>query len=265
MILKTVRMGQGSPVVLLHGLFGAASNWGRIQRRLAETHTVLALDARNHGASPHDPVFTYPAMAQDVLDTLDAQGIAATALLGHSMGGKTAMHLALVAPERITRLLVADIAPVTYPPHFQDLAAAMLALPLRPGLTRAEASAALQPAAPDPGVRSFVLQNLRFGATPTSLPTWRNGLPEIAAGLPDIALWTGQGTYPGPVLVLRGERSDYILPEHRPLFRAHFPNARFATLRNAGHWLHADAPEAFLQTVTEFLSPSPSPPGRGPG
>ncbi len=102
-------------------------------------------------------------------------------------------------------------------------------------------------------MRSFVLQNLRFGATPDKPPAWRNGLAEIAAGLPDIALWTGQGVYPGPVLVLRGERSDYILPEHRPLFRAHFPQARFATLRNAGHWLHADAPEAFLQTVGAFL------------
>jgi pimeloyl-ACP methyl ester carboxylesterase len=253
MILRTVRMGEGSPVVLLHGLFGAASNWGRVQRRLSESHLVLALDARNHGASPHDPAFTYPVMAQDVLDTLDAQGIGAFALLGHSMGGKIAMHLALMAPMRVTRLLVADIAPVTYPPHFQDLAAAMLALELRPGLTRAEASAALAQAAPDPGVRSFVLQNLRFGATPDKPPAWRNGLAEIAAGLPDIALWTGQGVYPGPVLVLRGERSDYILPEHRPLFRAHFPQARFATLRNAGHWLHADAPEAFLQTVGAFL------------
>jgi pimeloyl-ACP methyl ester carboxylesterase len=266
MILRTVRMGEGSPIVLLHGLFGAASNWGRVQRRLAANHLVLALDARNHGASPHDRVFTYPAMAQDVLDTLDAEGITDTALLGHSMGGKIAMHLALKAPERVTRLVVADIAPVAYPPHFQDLAAAMIALPLRPGLTRAEASAALEPAAPDPGVRSFVLQNLRFGATPTSLPKWRNGLGEIAAGLPDIALWTGQGIYSGPVLVLRGERSDYIQPEHRPLFRAHFPQARFATLRGAGHWLHADAPEAFLQTVDAFLTPSPSPAnGRGPG
>jgi pimeloyl-ACP methyl ester carboxylesterase len=255
MILKTVRMGEGSPVVLLHGLFGAASNWGRVQRRLAETHLVLAFDARNHGASPHDPVSTYPAMAQDVLDTLDAEGIPAAALLGHSMGGKIAMHLALMAPKRVTRLLVADIAPVTYPPHFQDLAAAMLALPLRPGLTRVEASAALEAVAADPGVRSFVLQNLRFGATPASLPSWRNGLAEIAAGLADIALWTGKGVYEGPVLVLRGERSDYILPEHRPLFRAHFPQARFATLRDAGHWLHADAPEAFLQTVSAFLDP----------
>ena len=253
MILRTLRMGQGSPVILLHGLFGAATNWGRVQRRLAADHLVLAMDARNHGASAHDPAFTYPAMAQDVLDTLDAEGIGPAAVLGHSMGGKIAMQLALIAPARVTRLVVADIAPVTYPVHFAAMTAAMLALPLRPGLTRVQADAALAPDAPDPSVRGFVLQNLRFGATPDQPPRWRNGLAEIAAGLADIALWTGQGVYPGPVLVLRGENSDYILPEHRPLFRAHFPQARFATLRGAGHWLHADAPEAFIATVQAFL------------
>ena len=253
MILHTVRMGAGSPVVLLHGLFGAASNWGRVQRRLAADHTVLSIDARNHGASGHDPAFDYPTMAQDVLDTLDAEGVGAAAVLGHSMGGKTAMTLALGAPGRVSRLIVADIAPVAYEPHFRVLADAMLALPLRPGLTRAEASAALEPAAADASVRSFVLQNLRFGATPDRAPGWRIGLKEIAAGLPAIEGWSAAGHYPGEVLVLRGERSDYVQPEHRPLFRALFPAAHFATLRNAGHWLHADAPEAFVETVQAFL------------
>ena len=141
MILRTVRMGEGSPIILLHGLFGAASNWGRIQRRLAEDHLVLAMDARNHGASAHDPAVDYPTMAEDVLQTMDAEGLPAAAVLGHSMGGKIAMQLALAAPERVSRLVVADIAPVPYPPHFRDLTAAMLALPLRPGLSRAEAEA----------------------------------------------------------------------------------------------------------------------------
>ena len=251
MILHTVRMGEGAPVVLLHGLFGAASNWGQVQRRLAAAgHLVLAMDARNHGGSGHSPVMDYPAMAADVLDTLDAAGVGTAAVLGHSMGGKTAMQVALLAPERVARLVVADIAPVPYPPHFQALAAAMLAVELRPGLTRAEASAALAAAEPDPVVRGFVLQNLRFG---TATPAWRIGLGEIAAGLPAIEGWAAAGAYPGPVLVLRGERSDYVQPEHRALFRALFPAARFATLREAGHWLHADAPEAFVATVGSFL------------
>ena len=266
MILKTIRMGEDTPgeprsgripLLLLHGLFGAASNWGRVQRRLAEDRLVLAMDARNHGSSPHDPAFDYPAMARDVLETLDAERIGPVAVVGHSMGGKTAMTLALHAPARVARLVVADIAPVTYPPHYRDLAAAMLALPLRPGLTRLEANAALETAAPDPAIRGFVLQNLRFGATPDAAPAWRIGLAEIAAGLPAIQSWDGVAEagarYDGPVLVLRGKTSDYVQPEHRPLFRALFPAARFATLRDAGHWLHADAPDAFIETVRAFL------------
>lgn len=239
----------GAPVILLHGLFGAASNWGRIQRRLAETRPVLAMDLRNHGSSPHGAAVDYATMAADVVETLDDAGIAAAAVIGHSMGGKTAMQMALSWPGRVSRLVVADIAPVAYPPHFQAIAERMLALPLTPGLTRAEAGAALENVAPDPAVRGFLMQNLRFGDP----PSWRIGLAEIAAGLPDIQAWTGTGAYPGPVLVLRGERSDYVLPEYRPLFRALFPAARFATLRGAGHWLHADAPDAFLETVQAFL------------
>jgi len=250
MILKSIRMGEGSPVVLLHGLFGAASNWGRIQRRLAGQHDVLALDMRNHGSSPHGAPMDYATMAGDVVETLAAAGVPKFSLLGHSMGGKIAMRLALAHPDRVSRLLLADIAPVSYPPHFRDIAAAMQALPLTPGLTRAEANAALEAAAPDPAIRGFLLQNLRF-ADP---PAWRIGLDEIAAGLPAIESWTAAGTYEGPTLVLRGERSDYVMPEHRPLFRALFPQARFATLRDAGHWLHADNPEGFLATVQAFFA-----------
>ena len=250
MILNTVRAGEGPPIVLLHGLFGAASNWGRIQRRLAGNHTVLALDLRNHGASPHGLPTDYATMAADVAETLDANGLAHTALLGHSMGGKVAMRLAASEPERIDRLVIADIAPVAYPPHFRTMTAALRALPLTPGLTRAEANAALVEAAPDPAIRAFLLQNLRFGPT----PTWRIGLDEIANGLPMIETWDATGAYPGPTLVLRGETSDYVRPEHRPLIRALFPAARFATLRGAGHWLHADQPDAFLATVQSFLA-----------
>jgi esterase len=252
MMLRTVRMGEAAgapPVVLLHGLFGAASNWGRIQRRLAETGPALAIDLRNHGASPHGAAMDYATMAADVIETLDHEGIAAAAVIGHSMGGKVAMQLALGWPGRVARMVVADIAPVTYPPHFRDIAQRMLALPLAPGLMRAEANAWLEEVAPDPAVRGFLLQNLRFGDP----PAWRIGLAEIAAALPEIETWTAAGRYDGPVMVLRGERSDYVLPEYRPLFRALFPAARFATLRGAGHWLHADAPDAFLATVQAFL------------
>lgn len=252
MILHAIDTGSGPPVALLHGLFGAARNFGAVQRGLAERFRVIALDLRNHGASPHAADASYAAMAADVLETLAALGAPQAALAGHSMGGKVAMTAALLRPEAVSRLLVADIAPVRYEPHFRTFADAMRALPLTPGLTRAQASAALAPAVPDPAMRAFLLQNLNR----TSQPAWRIGLDELAAALPGIEDWDPPpgASYPGPVLVLSGARSDYVKPEHRPLFRALLPAVRFATLRDAGHWLHADQPEAFTATVAAFLA-----------
>jgi esterase len=255
MILHTVEAGAdrgaGPPVALLHGLFGAAGNFAAIQRRLAAERQVIAFDLRNHGASPHDPNSSYGALAEDVLDSLAALGVPSAALVGHSMGGKVAMRAALLRPDRVSRLLVADIAPVRYDPAFRGIADAMLALPLAPGLTRAAADAALAPAVPDPAVRGFLLQNLRLGPS----PAWRIGLREIAAALPAIEGWDAPpgAQYDGPVLMLHGERSDYVRPEHRPAVRALFPTAQFMTLKGAGHWLHADAPDAFVEIVQAFL------------
>ena len=250
MILHAVDSGGGgAAVVILHGLFGAASNFGVVQRRLSETHRVIAVDLRNHGQSPHDKAMGYTVMAADVAETLASLGVGSCAVVGHSMGGKVAMALALTMPSTVARLLVADIAPVRYPPHFRDIAAAMQALGLRPGLTRADVDAGLSGAVQDPRVRAFLSLNLRLGAA----PAWRIGLDEIAQALPSIEGWDLAGRYDGPVLVLAGERSDYILAEHRPAFMALFPHARFASLRGAGHWLHADAPDAFLGTVRAFV------------
>ncbi len=255
MILHAVEAGAdhgaGPPVALLHGLFGAAGNFAAVQRRLAAGRRVIAFDLRNHGASPHDPTMSYLAMAEDVLDSLAALGVPSAALVGHSMGGKVAMRAALLRPDRVSRLLVADIAPVRYDPAFRGIADAMLALPLAPGLARAQADAALAPAVPDPAVRGFLLQNLRLGPA----PAWRIGLREIAAGLPGIEGWDAPpgAQYAGPVLMLRGERSDYVRTEHRPAVRALFPAAQSMTLKDAGHWLHADAPGAFVEIVEAFL------------
>ena len=249
MILHTTTAGEGPPTILLHGLFGTATNFATIQKRLAVGRRVVAMDLRNHGRSGHDARMDYGIMAADVVETMDDLGLAAASLVGHSMGGKVVMQLALAHPDRVTRLLIADIAPVPYPPRNGVVAAAMLALPLEAGLTRAMADAALAAGVPDPAVRQFLLSNLRFGA----VPTWRIGLAEIAAALPAIEGWAGEGRYDGPTLVLRGERSDFIQPEHRAIFRSLFPAARFTTLRNAGHWLHADAPDAFVATLDAFL------------
>lgn len=251
MILQATDVGSGPAAIILHGLFGTASNFATIQRRLAVGRRVVTMDLRNHGRSPHDPVMDYPTMAADVVETMASLGLERAALVGHSMGGKVVMQAALRTPERVVRLLVADIAPVDYPPRYRAIADAMLALPLDPGLTRATADAALADAVPDTAMRQFLLSNLRFG----DAPSWRIGLRSIAGALPAIEGWdwTGEGVYAGPTLVLRGERSDYIKPDDRALFRRLFPAARFAALRDAGHWLHADAPDAFVATVDAFL------------
>jgi len=253
MILHAIESGPpgAPPVALLHGLFGQARNFGALQRALADRFRVIALDARNHGDSPHAASMDYPTMAADVLETLQARGALPCALIGHSMGGKTAMRLALDAPDALSRLLVADIAPVAYPSHHGAYAAAMMALKLAPGLTRAAADAALSGAIADPVMRGFLLQNLRTGAA----PAWRNGLAEIALGLPALESWPDvqAAPWPGPALFVRGERSDYVQPEHRPAIRALFPAARFVTVKHAGHLVHIDAPAVFLALVESFL------------
>lgn len=250
MRLNHIDTGAGPPLVLLHGLFGAARNFGTVQRALAPLFRVIAMDARNHGASPHGAGMRYATLASDVLETLDMLGITGAAVIGHSMGGKTAMTLAVLAPERVGRLLVADIAPVAYHHANKSVADAMRAVPLHAGLTRAEADAALTDAVPNPSMRTFLIQNLQFD----SPPHWRIGLDEIAAAIPDLEGWeTPTGAFSGPTLFVSGARSDYVRPEHRPVIRALFPAARFVTVKDAGHWLHVDNPAGFLSVVEAFL------------
>jgi esterase len=253
--LNVIETGRGLPVVLLHGLFGSARNFATVQKRLAAQHRVLALDLRNHGASPHGPGMSYDVQATDLLQTLARHDAIPATLVGHSMGGKLAMYVALQSPESVSRLVVCDIAPVAYPPHFRSYAQALLDLDLPPGLTRAEADDALAGAIPDPVVRAFLLQNLQ----PGSAPHWRFGLAEIAAGLPEIEAWNPPpaARFAGPVMFLTGERSDYVRPSHRPAINALFPAAQFVTLRQAGHWLHADRPDAFLSVLEAFLAKYP--------
>jgi esterase len=252
MLLNVIEAGTGPPLALLHGLFGAARNFGNVQKHLARRWRVLALDLRNHGASPHATGMSYDALAADVLETLRGRGALPGALVGHSMGGKAAMRAALQAPDQVSHLIVADIAPVAYRAALRGYAQAMAALDPSPGLTRAEADAALAEAVPEPAIRAFLLQNRQFGAR----PDWRIGLPEIIAGMPDIEDWPAPppgARFDGPTLFLTGGHSDYVRPEHRPAIRALFPAARFVTLKRAGHWLHADDPAGFIAAVEAFL------------
>ena len=250
MLLNTIQSGEGPPVVLLHGLFGSARNWGAIQRAIAPRFRAIAMDMRNHGDSPHAPGMRYEVLAGDVAETLTALGAETAAVVGHSMGGKAAMALALLHPDRMGRLLVADIAPVVYEHGNSAIAQAMAAIPLTSALTRQDADAALAGAVPRADIRAFLLQNLRFGLN----PHWRIGLPWIAAGIPDLEGWTTlPGIYAGPSLFVTGARSDYVRPEHRPVIRAQFPSARFVAVKDAGHWVHADNPAGFLSVLEAFL------------
>lgn len=252
--------GAGEPVVILHGLLGSSRNWQAIGKQLGRRHRVLLPDLRDHGLSPWSEATSYPAMAADLAALLDRLGLASAAFVGHSMGGKAAMTLALLQPERVRRLAVIDIAPVAYGHRgFLDYIAALEALDLAALGRRAEADAALAPAVPDAGVRAFLLQNLDVEG---GRLVWRPNLQGLAramatiTGFPDEAL-AGR-RYTGPALFLRGERSAYVLPEHRAAIDSHFPRARLVTVRGAGHWVQADAPAVVTAALERFLAPDPA-------
>ncbi|WP_347821140.1 alpha/beta fold hydrolase [uncultured Planktomarina sp.] len=235
------------PLVIAHGLFGSGRNWGVIAKRLANHRRVIALDMRNHGASPWHEDHNYHALAADIAEVATNLGQPVD-LLGHSMGGKAAMVAALSGAP-IRRLIVADIAPVGYSHSQQPVIDAMQSLPLDHITSRAEADQALSAHIDDPALRSFLLQSLNV-----SERRWRLNLLALSAsmdqiiGFPDIS-----GCFNAPALFLTGALSDYLRPEHRPIIKALFPKARFAKIPQAGHWLHAEKPHEFEAAVRVFL------------
>jgi esterase len=238
-------------LLIVHGLFGSARNWGIIARHLAVPRDVIAVDQRNHGFSPRQASHSYPDMAADLAEVISHIG-APMDVLGHSMGGKAAMVVALTAPHLIRRLIIADIAPVAYAHDNAQHTTAMLAMPLEGITSRSEADRRLAATVPDPALRAFFLQSLDVKAQPAA---WRLNLPVLADQMPLIVGWPDvTGSFPNAALFLSGGKSHYVLPEHRPKIRAFFPKARFAKLPEAGHWLHADAPRAFEETVEVFLT-----------
>lgn len=240
------------PLVIAHGLYGSGRNWGGIARRLAQTQDVVAVDMRNHGTSPRFASQSYADMAADLAEVILSLGGIAD-VLGHSMGGKAAMHLALTQAARVRKLVVADIAPVAYDHDQSHHARAMQALDMTGLATRAEADRRLQSLIPDPALRAFFLQSLDLKAP--GGPAWRLNLKVLEAEMPNIVGWPGTtGRFDGPSLFLTGADSTYVQPEHRDLIKALFPKARFAKIPGAGHWLHADRPRAFEETVDVFLA-----------
>jgi esterase len=262
--LAVTRYGQQGPVIVfLHGLFGQGRNWTTIGKALSGQARVLLPDLPNHGRSEWTDHISYPEMASAVIQTVgEIWPDQPVTLVGHSMGGKVAMMMALQQPERVERLCVVDIAPVTYQGlrNFGDYVRGMRHLDLSHLTERAEADRQLQPDVPDPVVRSFLLQNLRRGPA-THRPGqadarwhWQMNLELLGAHLQDLGGWpeTPHPPYPGPVLWLAGATSDYVRPEFVPIMRSLFPRAQLMKIKDAGHWVHADKPEVFEAAIRRF-------------
>ncbi|MDF0601753.1 alpha/beta fold hydrolase [Psychromarinibacter sp. C21-152] len=246
--LVTGAQTQHPPLLIAHGLFGSARNWGVIAKRLSDTRQVLTVDMRNHGDSPWHDSHRYPDLAADLAEVIAAHGGQAD-VLGHSMGGKAAMVLALEHPETVRRLTVADIAPVAYGHSQRPLIEAMRAVDLSSIDSRSDAEAQLAETIDDRGVRAFLLQSLD-----PKEKCWRFNLDALDAEMDHITGWPEiSGQADTPTLFLSGAESDYVGPEHRDRIKGYFPNARFAKIPGAGHWLHAEKPREFEAAMRSWL------------
>ncbi|MSR14349.1 MAG: alpha/beta fold hydrolase [Gammaproteobacteria bacterium] len=237
--------GAGPPLIILHGLFGSARNWQNYAKTLAERHHVIAVDLRNHARSPHAPTHTYSDLAEDVAALLESLDLSDVTLLGHSMGGKAAMTLALASPARLAKLVIVDIAPVAYDDHHTSLIDAMLAMPLAEVHRRQDAERWLESLVPDPTIRLFLLQNLQFGAGGSQ---WRLNLPVLRAAMPELIgaiTPAGGAQFTKPVHFIRGARSDRIVDSTLPIIASYFPLYAVHTVANGGHWPHSEAPTEF--------------------
>ncbi|MEX2311930.1 MAG: alpha/beta fold hydrolase [Rhodospirillales bacterium] len=251
--LSISALGSGTLVLILHGLFGHKRNWQTIQKRLADDARIVNVDLRNHGDSPWDDVMTYPAMAEDIAGLIDTLGSGPAIVVGHSMGGKAAMTLALTDPERVRGLMVIDIAPVTYDHEYQPYIDAMRHVPLAELERRSEAEKYMQDVIPDASVRAFLLQNL--GQTDQGF-VWQFNLDAIQDHLPDILDFPDntKGPYEGPALFLRGGKSDFVLDQHHARIDSLFPMATHDTIAGAGHWVHAEEPDQMIRHIRNFIA-----------
>lgn len=246
-------IGSGPPLLVLHGLFGSGSNWRGIARQLAPTCTVHCVDLRNHGASPWADSMDYAAMADDVLLLMERLGLERPAVLGHSMGGKTAMALALRHPQRVGRLIVVDIAPVAYADTLTPFAEAMRGADVVAAATRAEVRARLRQAVPDPAVVPFLMHNL---VLQNDHFDWRLNLLGISASMVPLCGFPGEllgARFEHPVAVIAGANSAYVSASDGAEFRPMFPQVELRVVEGAGHWVHADRPDAFIACVRSAL------------
>jgi pimeloyl-ACP methyl ester carboxylesterase len=250
-------IGDGPPLIILHGFLGSLDNWRTASDRMSSRFKIISVDLRNHGRSPHHPAMSYPAMADDIYEFCNQQNIASAHLLGHSMGGKVAMQFATTHPQRIEKLIVVDIAPKGYPASHEATLAALRNLDLGSFRSFGEIDAALAPQIRTPSIRQFLMKNL--ARRPDASFCWRIDLDAILKNYHELTkAIVLTHAFPKPACFIRGGRSDYVADEDLPLIEKKFPRAEIVTLPDAGHWVHADAPEDFLKIVTDFLGARPS-------
>lgn len=246
-------VGHGHPFVILHGLFGSGDNFYTLSRFFGDKYKVYTVDQRNHGRSQHSDALNYDAMAGDLNDLLLHEDIGSVYLLGHSMGGKTAMQFALSHPEKVDKLIVVDIGPKEYPPRHNDIFDALFALRLDKHRTRIELDAALSQYLPDRAVRQLLLKNV--ARDDAGAFRWKMDVKAIYKNYTNLNAKIGTDrTFEKPTLFLRGGNSRYIQDEDLPGIRSLFPSAEFVTVGGVGHWIHAEAPQEFASHVMEFLS-----------
>lgn len=246
--------GEGQDLICLHGLFGSHDNLSVLTRELSQHYRVHGLDLRNHGASPHHVSMTYLDMAQDVLAHMDAQQIEQAYLLGHSMGGKVAMAVALLAPEKVAKLIVLDIAPVIYQAkRHLDLLTGLAAMDLSSIHKRSDADHQLTPYEANPHIRSFLLKNLY--KNDHGQFQWRIHLQALQDNYEAIMSWPQRNWhFDKPTLFIKGGNSDYLVPQYREAVLQQFPQASLKEVANTGHWLHAEKPALLLRMIQQFLS-----------
>jgi len=254
-ILNYKQSGTGEHVVLIHGLFGSLENLNMVAKSLAQSYLVTSVDVRNHGDSFHSSNMGYDVLAQDITNLLDHLNIKTCILLGHSMGGKIAIQVALGHPERVTKLLIADIAPVSYPPHHLEIINGLQAIDLCKVNKRKDADVQLAPYVDNLGIRQFLLRNL--AQNKQGKFTFKCSLTDIALGYSQVMkaneLPSDKVAFTGPTLFIKGGDSNYILPEHRAAIAKLLPNSKAKIIQGAGHWLHAEKTIAFNKIVIDFI------------
>jgi esterase len=244
-------LGQGQPLILLHGIFGSSDNWLTQARLLSADYRTYALDLRNHGQSPHDEKFDYPSMVEDVLEFIEINKVHDPVLIGHSMGGKVAMNFAVAHPDELLKLIVVDIAPKAYSMLDYVILDGLKAIPVEKITSRNEADQVLAEFVKEPDVRQFLLKNLQ--RKPDGGYIWKLNLTAIADNLDQIgADLQFKGTFDKPTLFVRGSRSNYVKDEDVSRIREVFPSAVLETL-DTGHWVPTEKPKEFLELVTRWL------------